>query len=225
MTYQMSVRASTTGIARVNVSRRWSNVLEVAPLQRSPWQKHMKTFLYSHIVSSQRSSPSDGPLCRHVRCVAVSNSCSLASEFRVSIIFPHHPEAQGTASTPIPDSRLTCVRLVYLNRSLQLPKSPRERQLKHRFTTLSEKPTSVDANSSNITAVDLLLIVRWRATDDCSSTGRLYTITYAISTLSLRRLPGATGKIPRDVLYSIRVWDRYLAIYCANTHLLLFRLL
>lgn len=137
-----------------------------ALLQRSPWQKHMKTFLYSHMVSSQRSSPSEGPLCKHVLCVAVSNSCSLASEFRVSIILPHHPEAQGTASTPMPGSKLICVRLVYLNRSLQLPKSPRERQLKHRFTTLLEELISIIDTKSIITTVDLLLIVQcvddWR---------------------------------------------------------------
>lgn len=114
----------------VNARRRRSKLTwGSAPLHRSPWQKHINTFLYSHMVSSHRSSPSDGPLCRHVLCVAVSNSCSLASEFRVSIILPHQPEAHGTASTPTPGSRLACVRLVYAKRSLQLPKSPRERQL------------------------------------------------------------------------------------------------
>lgn len=84
------------------------------PLHRSPWQKHMNTFLYSHTVSSHRSSLSDGPRCRHVRCVAVSNSCSLASEFRVSTILPHQPDAHGTASTLTPGSALICVTFTYL---------------------------------------------------------------------------------------------------------------
>lgn len=127
-------------------------------LQRSPWQKHIKTLLYSHTVSSQRSSPSEGPLCKHILWVAVSNSCSLASEFRVSIILPHQPVEQGTASTPMPASEFNCVRLVYLKRSLQLPKSPRERQLKQRLTTLSEQLINIDKKS--ITITDLLLIVR-----------------------------------------------------------------
>lgn len=110
------------------------------------------------MVSSQRSSPSEGPLCRHILWVAVSNSCSLASEFRVSIILPHHPVEHGTASTPIPGSEFNCVRLVYLKRSLQLPKSPRERQLKQRLTTLSERSISIDNKTTN-TTIDLLLIV------------------------------------------------------------------
>lgn len=146
-------------VPRVNINRQWLNSSDGgARLQRSPWQKHMKTFLRSHTVSSQRSSASDGPLCKHVLCVAVSNSCSLASEFRVSIIFPHHPDAHGTASTPIPSSERICVTLVYLKRSLQLPKSPRERQLKQRFTTPLEKSTS-PADNKSMATIDLLLIV------------------------------------------------------------------
>lgn len=126
-----------------------------ALLHKSPWQKHMKTFLYSHTVSLHRSSLSDGPLCKHVLCVAVSNSCSLASELRVSMILPHHPEAHGTASTPTPGSVAMCVRLVYLKRSLQLPNSPRDRQLKQRLTTASEGSTNdQDANSSSNSTAD-----------------------------------------------------------------------
>lgn len=53
-----------------------------------------------------------------------------------SIILEHHPEAHGTASTPFSFS--TSVEFT-LNGSLQLPKSPLDRQEKHLRTTPENK--------------------------------------------------------------------------------------
>lgn len=47
-----------------------------------------------------------------------------------SITLPHQPEAHGMASTPCSCSAVVALKL---NESLQLPRSPLDRQVKHRF--------------------------------------------------------------------------------------------
>lgn len=44
----------------------------LAALHKSPWQKHMNTFLWLYIVSAHRSMLSSGPRCTHIRCRARS---------------------------------------------------------------------------------------------------------------------------------------------------------
>lgn len=108
------------------------------------------------MVGAHLSSLSSGPRCKQRRSVAapyslrkseVNSNCSsldfistkmnedqlflpssLNELLPLSNIFPHHPEVQGIASTPWIPSKAEALNL---NGSLQLPRSPRERHLKH----------------------------------------------------------------------------------------------
>lgn len=71
---------------RDNITNTYLETINDLPeLQRSPWQKHMNTFLELYTVWAHLSSLSSGPLWTHILWIAISKSKQYLNSIKYSL--------------------------------------------------------------------------------------------------------------------------------------------